>query len=131
MRSAVSTTQSRNLCQPLHGFFGQFLGQAQFGTGREQADMALVGIGAELFQRGRADLAARRVDDAQERSIVVLIDQQAQIAQHVLDFGIGEKRRAAADEIGNVVFAQAALEQSRLVIAAVQNRVILVSCCRS
>jgi len=105
--------------QPLHGFFGQFLSQAQFGAGCEQADMALVGIGAEFFQRGRADLAARRVDDAQEGGIVVLIDEQAQVAEHVLDFGIGEKRRAAADEIRDVVFAQAALEQPRLVIAAV------------
>ena len=75
------------LAQLLALIVGQMLAKPHVGTGIQHAYAGLVGIGAEIFQQRRPDLAARRVDAAQESVVIVGVDQQPQVGHQVLDLG--------------------------------------------
>ena len=86
--------------------------------------MARRGDRSELRERGRADPALGHADGADERRIVVVVGDQPQVGDQVLDLGAVEPRLAAGHEIGNVLRPQFLLEQLRLVVAAVEDRVV-------
>ena len=65
--------------------------------GRQQAQLARLGVGCKMLQRHLADAAGRLVDDAQERQIVARVEQQTQIGEHVLVFLAIVERQAADD----------------------------------
>jgi hypothetical protein len=83
--------------------------------------VALAGVGAERFERARADAAARGGDGADEGEVVVLVRQQAQIGDEVANLGLVEEALPARHDIGDAVVAQLLLDDARLVVAAVQD----------
>jgi hypothetical protein len=73
----------------------------------------------------RADAAARHGDRADEGQVVVLVGDQAQVGAQVLDLGVLEEAAPAGDGVGDLVVAQLLLEQPRLVVAPVEDGVVL------
>ena len=67
------------------------------GGGRQQAQLARLGVAAQMLQRHLADAAGRLVDRPQERQVVARIEQQPQIGQHVLVFLAVEEARPLDD----------------------------------
>jgi hypothetical protein len=90
-------------------------------AGIEQMDLALAGIVGEALQRGRPDLASRRIDDPQEGSVVLRVGEETQIGHQVFHLGSGEERGAAAQEVGDIVLAQGLLEWACLMVAAIED----------
>jgi hypothetical protein len=101
------------------------LGHAFLEDGGEQADVAVRGVVAQGFDGGGADAAAGHGDGADEGQVVVLVGDQAQVGAQVLDLGVLEEAAPARDGVGDLVVAQLLLEQARLVVAAVEDRVVL------
>ena len=102
----------------------QLLRQTQLTTHPQQRQAALLRIGAEFFQRTRANLAARGVDHAQKRRVIVRVGQKTQIGGQVADFRTLKERLAAGNVVGNRVLTQRAFEHTRLVIAAIEHSVV-------
>jgi len=90
--------------------------------GTQQRNVPRTGKTAEFFQCRCADVPARRVDDAQERGIVVRIVDQPQIRDQVLDLGAIQKRGATGHVIRNAREPQCLLERTRLMVSAIQHR---------
>ena len=75
--------------------------------------------GIEFAQRHVADATFGRGYGAQEGRIVVGIGKQAQIGQHIFDFGFVEKALSAGELVGNARAAQGFFKNPRLMVAAV------------
>ncbi len=90
----------------------------------EQRHLGLPGEGAQHLQRGIADPAPRRGDRADKGRIVVGIGDQPQIGADVLDLGLVEEALPAGKHIRDALAAQDLLEQPRLVVAAIEDRVV-------
>ena len=99
--------------------------QPQLCACSKQALAALVGVLPQLLQRGGADFAARQVHHPQEGGVLVRIHQQLEVGHDVLDLGTGEERGTARDAIGDAVGHQRLLEDARLMVAPVEDGVIL------
>jgi hypothetical protein len=91
----------------------------------ETGNLPLAGVGAEHLQSGGADAALGRRRGTDEGGIVILVGQQAQVGGDVLDFRLVEKGLAAGEQIGNPVVAQILLENTRLMVRAVKDGVVL------
>ncbi len=104
----------------------QVLAQAQLLAGGVHRDTALGGVVAELFQGGRADLAARHVDHPQVGVVVVRVHQQAQVGHEVLDLLAAKEAVAAGQAIRHLVVLQLQLDQLGLVVAAVEDGKVAV-----
>ncbi|MNV01748.1 hypothetical protein D3C71_919660 [compost metagenome] len=103
----------------------QVLLQPQLEAGSKQALAALVGVLPQLLKRGGADFPARQIDHPQEGGVLIRIHQQLEVGHDVLDLGAGEKRGAARDTVGNAVGHQRLLEDARLMVAPIEDGVIL------
>ncbi|MNG93154.1 hypothetical protein D3C79_521110 [compost metagenome] len=103
----------------------QVLLQPQLEAGGKQALAALVGVLPQLLEGGGADFPARQIDHPQEGGVFVRIHQQLEVGHDVLDLGAGEKRGAARDTVGNAVGHQRLLEDARLMVAPIEDGVIL------
>jgi hypothetical protein len=86
--------------------------------------VAFAGVLAERLQRAAADTTLGRADRADERRVVVVVGQQAQVGGDVLDLGLVEERLAAGKQVGNALVAQELFERARLEVAAIEDRVI-------
>jgi hypothetical protein len=73
------------------------------------------------LERARADAARRKVDDAQETGVVVLVLQQAQVGQRVLDFGTFEEAQAAVHAVRHRGVEERRFNDPALRIAAVEH----------
>ena len=104
---------------------GEVLLQPQLETGGKQTLAALVGILTKFFEGRGANLAAWQVDHSQEGSVLVRVHQQLEVGHDVLDLGAGEKRGAAGDAVRNAVGHQRLLEDARLMVAPIEDGVIL------
>ena len=72
----------------------------------------------QLLERARADAARRKVDDAQERAVVVGRRDEAQVGERVLDLGALEEAHAAVDAVRHAGAEQRVLEHARLRVAS-------------
>ena len=72
------------------------------------------------------DAACRRVDDPQQRNVVVRVQQHARVGQQILDLPRVEKTAAADHAIRNVQLAQMRLDHPRLGVHAEEDREVLV-----
>ncbi len=99
--------------------------QPQLEAGGKQALAALIGVLTQLLERGGTDLAPRQVDHSQEGGVLVRIHQQLEVGHDVLDLGTREEGGAARDAIGDAVGHQRLLEDARLMVAPVEDGVIL------
>ena len=72
-------------------------------------------------QRGAADAAHRRVDDALQPNRIMRILHQLEIAQQVLDLGALVEREAADHRVLDAVAAQRLFHQPRLRIRAIEH----------
>ncbi len=97
-----------------HGILFGFDGfrQPHFTAYGKQTAFPALGVLPQFFQSGRAQLTARRVDDAQERVVVVAVHDQAQVGHDVFDFRFGKKRTAAADLVGDLELLHLQFDQS-------------------
>ncbi len=84
---------------------GQLGFDATFEYRLEQGALPLPGKGAERLQCRLADAALGRGDGADECGIVVLIGDQAQVADDVLDLGAIEKTLATGDRVRDALLA--------------------------
>ena len=78
----------------------------------------------QLGERGLADAALRHGHRADERGIVGVVGDEAQVGDDVLDLGALEVRLPARDRVRHVVRAERRLEHAGLVVAAVEDRVV-------
>ena len=69
-----------------------------------------------------ADAALGASRRAQERRVVVLVDEQPQPRAQVADLGAVEEARAARDLVRNLRRAQLLLEDARLMVGAIEDR---------
>jgi hypothetical protein len=86
--------------------------------------VAFAGVVAERLQGAGADAAPRRADRADERRVVVLVGQQAQVGGEILDLALVEEGLAAGQQVGNALVAQELFERPRLEVAAIEDGVI-------
>ena len=104
---------------------GEVLLEPQLEAGGKQALAALIGILPQFFEGSGANLAARQVNHPQEGGVLIRIHQQLEVGHDVLDLGAGEKRGAAGDAVRNPVGHQRLLEDARLMVAPIEDGVIL------
>ena len=76
---------------------------------------------SRVSKRGFADAARRRVDDALQSHRVVRIANQAQVAEHVFDFGALVEAESADHGVADVVAAQRFFNEARLRVGAVED----------
>ena len=89
---------------------------------RPQADAARARQFLQLLERAVADAAGGEIDDAQQRAVVFVARQHAQIGERVLDFLALEKAQAAVDAIRHAGIEQRVFKHARLRIRAVKQR---------
>jgi hypothetical protein len=75
---------------------------------------------AQARERRLADAALGRAHRAQERGVVVVVRDQAQVRDDVLDLRAIEHRLPAGDVVGDALRAKRRLEHLRLVVAAIR-----------
>ena len=114
------------LLQALAGSSLQVLGQPQLPAGAQQGHAPLPGIAGQLLQGIGPDLAARGVDDAQKGGVILGVGEEAHVGHDILDLGPGEEGGAAAEKVGDIVFAQGLLKEPRLMIAAIEDGKVTV-----
>ena len=61
----------------------------------QQRQLARLGVSSQMPERHVADAAGWLVDGAQERQVVLRIDEQPQVGEHVAVFFALEERQAA------------------------------------
>ena len=96
---------------------GERLGEERL----EQARLPAAGERAERGERLVADAALRARHRAQERRVVVEVDDQAQPRAQVADLGAVEEALPARDLVRDAGLAQRLLEDARLVVGAVED----------
>ncbi len=90
--------------------------------GLPQRRAGAAGVVLQLLQRARPDAARRKVDHAQQRTVVSGLGQQAQVGERVLHLGAFEEAHAAVDAVGQSGAEQRVLKHARLRVAAVEQR---------
>ena len=125
--------QALDFCQPVSKAGQCFittsakrLTQAHIKAGGKHAFIARHRPLTQLFQRRRANLSLRRVNDTQKCAVIVRVSQHAQISQQVLDFRTREKRRTTRNFVRDAVLHQEFFKHSRLMVTAIKNSVIFV-----
>ena len=83
------------------------------------------GVLAQGLQGGGADLASRRVDDAQQGAVVLGVGDDAQVGGQILDLAAFEEGGAAGDLVGHRVLAQQLFVEPGLMVAAIENGEVL------
>ncbi len=79
------------------------LTQAHIKAGGKHAFIARHRPLTQLFQRRRANLSLRRVNDTQKCAVIVRVSQHTQISQQILDFRTREKRRTTRNFVRDAV----------------------------
>ncbi|GCP78110.1 hypothetical protein BvCmsHHP019_00080 [Escherichia coli] len=125
--------QTLDFCQPVSEAGQCFittsakrLTQAHIKAGGKHAFIARHRPLTQLFQRSRANLSLRRVNDTQKCAVIVRVSQHAQISQQVLDFRTREKRRTTRYFVRDAVLHQEFFKHPRLMVTAIKNGVIFV-----
>ena len=98
---------------------------------REQDRIVEGGVGCcgccgEAVDGGVADAAPRDIDDPAEGLVVLRVDCQLEVGQHILDLGPLVEGVAAVDAEGEVALAQRFLERPALGVGAVKDRKAVV-----
>ena len=129
----IPLRQTLDFCQPvskagqrLITTSAKRLTQSHIKAGGKHAFIARHRPFTQLFQRRRANLSLRRVNDPQKRAVIIRVSQYAQISQQVLDFRTGEERRATRYFVRDAVLHQEFFKYPRLMVAAIKNGVIFV-----
>ncbi|MNU57365.1 hypothetical protein D3C71_464850 [compost metagenome] len=99
--------------------------QSGLGHGGKQRCLARGRVLAQHLQRGLADATLGRGGRADERGVVIVIGQQAQVRQDVAHFRLVEEALPARDRVRNLQVAQRLLQNARLMVAAVQDGEVL------
>ena len=84
-------------------------------------DMLLVGPVLKFTQRFRANLAVGHVDDALQAQVVIGVDQQAQVGDHVFDFFALIEFAAADDLVGDIQAHELLFQGTGLGVSAVHD----------
>ena len=103
--------------RPPRQHVGERLGKERF----EEARLPALREVAERGERLVADAALGACHRAQERRVVVAVDDQAQPRAEVTDLGALEEALPARDLVRNAGLAQRLLEDARLVVGAVED----------
>ena len=77
--------------------------------------------GGQALDGGIADAAGRHVDHPAEGLVVLRIDGQLEVGEHVLDLGPLVEGMSAVDTVGEIPFAQRFLEGARLGVGPVED----------
>ena len=78
------------------------------------------------MQRRRADFTFRRVHDTQKGAVVIRVGEYTQIGQQIFDFRAREEGGSAGNFVRDAVLHQHLFKDARLVVAAIQDRVIFI-----
>ena len=97
---------------------------------RPQRKFVLQRVLLDLLDRGAADAARGRVDDAQQADRIVRADQHLQIRQNVLHFGALVEAEAADHDVLAAVAAQRFFDLARLRVGAIEHRDALLRIAR-
>src|SRR5699024_67446 len=81
----------------------------------------------QQLYRTRADAPCRHIDDTLQRSVIIAIEQQAQISQCVLDLQTFIEALPSIDTVRHPLANQRLLKYPRLGVRAVEDRNILAS----
>ena len=81
----------------------------------------------DLLDRGGADAAARRVDDALDAHLVGRVHDHLEVGHDVADLGTVEESRAAHDLVGHARAQEHIFEDTRLGVGAVEHGDIVVA----
>ena len=73
-----------------------------------------------------ADTPQRVVDDPPQRLLVVMVDSQSAVGQHILDLLAGVERNTAVNTVRNMPFHQHFLQCTRLHIGTIKNSDIVI-----
>ena len=80
-----------------------------------------------LLNRGGADAAARRVDDALDAHLVCRVHDHLEVGHDVADLGTVEESRAAHNLVGHACAQEHIFEDTRLGVGAVEHGDIVVT----
>ena len=80
-----------------------------------------------LLDRGGADAAARRVDDALDAHLVCRVHDHLEVGHDVADLGTVEESRAAHNLVGHACAQEHIFEDTRLGVGAVEHSDIVVT----
>ena len=81
----------------------------------------------DLLDRGGADAAARRVDDALDAHLVGRVHNHLEVSHDVADLGTVEESRAAHDLVGHARAQEHIFENTRLGVGAVEHGDVVVA----
>ena len=90
----------------------------------EERESACGGFLRQRLDRARTDPAKREVDDALKARVVARVVHQAQIGEHVLDFGTLEEALSAVDAVGNPSGSKGTFERARLRVRTIEDRMV-------
>ena len=76
---------------------------------------------AYLVHRGIADTTCRLVDDSNQTLVVVVVDHQTKVAEHILHLLTSIERNAAVYPIGNIAMPHGILDGSTLAVVAIED----------
>ena len=74
-----------------------------------------------MFEAALADAARREIDDAQQRAVIFLVGDQAQVSQCMLNFLALEKAQAAINPIRHAGGEQSMFDNPRLRVGAIEH----------
>ena len=81
----------------------------------------------DLLDRGGADAAARRVDDALDAHLVGRVHDHLEVGHDITDLGTVEESRAAHDLVGHARAQEHIFENARLGVGAVEHGDVVVT----
>ena len=102
------------------------LGRCDLASLEEQATVVARQL-LNLLDRGGADAAARRVDDALDAHLVCRVHDHLEVGHDVADLGTVEESRAAHNLVGHARAQEHIFEDTRLGVGAVEHGDIVVT----
>jgi hypothetical protein len=111
-----------NSCSPAIVRRGSASASESAKSAANRLDLPALREAAERGERLVTDAALRARRRAQERRVVVVVDEQAQPCAEVADLGALEEALAARDLVRNARLLERLLEDARLMVGAVEDR---------
>ena len=96
-------------------------------TGLEERAAVVTCQLLDLLDRGGADAAARRVDDALDAHLVGRVHDHLKVGHDVADLGTVEESRAAHDLVGHARAQEHIFEDTRLGVGAIEHSDVVVA----
>ena len=117
--------QAPQLLQAGQGARTDHAGQAVAEQRLKQAELVLLGKGAQVLQGLMADAAFGGGGHAHEGGVIVVVGDQSQPSAQIANLCPIKKTLSSGDLVGDLRFAQGLLQHPGLVVGAVQHRKVV------